>query len=427
MALHGPACLHRASPVLPEKGCFPVKLDAKTIADLTLPMGKPEQFFWDSELKGFGYRLRRGSDQHLVHRTWVAQYRANGRTRRSTWPAERLAPAQAREAARQVLAQVTLGGDPQGQRKAERVRSARSFRSAVDVYLEAKAAELRPVSLSIADLYLRRGPYFRTLHPIGIAEITHTDIAARLSSVTRNHSTTTAGAARRAISALYVWAIQEGWATTNPVIGTRKPPDPPARDRVLSNTELATIWNACGDDDAGRILRLLILLASRKSEVGGMRWSELDLTLGTWTLPKERSKNHRSHTVTLPPAALEIIRSVPLRARDHLFGDRSPRGFTEWHRAKLKLDRKLARAVKPWRVHDIRRTVATKMADDVGIEPHHVEAVLNHYGGHRSGIAGVYNRARYEIAIASALRRWSEHVLALVEGRESNVVNLQRA
>jgi integrase len=403
-----------------------MKLDAKTIADLTLPEAKSEQFFWDDELKGFGYRLRRGSDPKVLHRTWVAQYRASGRTRRSTWPADRLAPAQAREAARQVLAQVTLGGDPQGRKKAERVRAARSFRSVVDVYLEAKAVELRPASLSIANLYLRRGPYFRALHSIGITEITHADIAARLSSIVRNHSTTTAGAARRAISALYAWAIQEGWVTANPVIGTRKIAAPPARDRVLTDSELVAIWNTCGDDDAGRIVRLLILLASRKTEVGGMRWSELDLDTGTWSLPKERSKNHRSHTVTLPPAALDIIQSVPRRARDHLFGDHSPRGFTEWHQTKLKLDHRLAGAVKPWQVRDIRRSVATHMADDVGIEPHHVEAVLNHYSG-RGGVAGVYNRARYEIAIASALRRWSEHFLALVEGRESNVVSMQRA
>ena len=92
-----------------------MKLDAKTITGLTLPEAKSEQFFWDSELKGFGFRLRRGSDPKVLHRTWVAQYRASGRTRRSTW-----------------LAQVALGADPQGQRKAARVRAARSFRSVVD-------------------------------------------------------------------------------------------------------------------------------------------------------------------------------------------------------------------------------------------------------------------------------------------------------
>jgi len=77
--------------------------------------------------------------------------------------------------------------------------------------------------------------------------------------------------------------------------------------------------------------------------------------------------------------------------------------------------------VKPWRLHDIRRTVATRMAD-IGIEPHVIEAVLNHYSGHRAGPAGVYNRSPYERAVKAALVRWSEHVLALVEGRADNVV-----
>jgi integrase len=195
---------------------------------------------------------------------------------------------------------------------------------------------------------------------------------------------------------------------------------------VLTDAELVAIWKACGDDDPGRIIRLLILLGSRRQEVGGMRWSELDLEAGTWILPVERSKNRRSHMIVLPPPALAIIDSVPRTARDHLFGDRASAGFTGWSNAKAEFDRCLADAVKPWRVHDIRRTVATRMAD-IGIEPHHIEAALNHFGGHRRGVAGVYNRSAYERAVKAALARWSEHVLALVEGRASNVVALQSA
>jgi integrase len=195
---------------------------------------------------------------------------------------------------------------------------------------------------------------------------------------------------------------------------------------VLSNAELVAIWNACGDDTPGRTIRLLILLGSRRQEVGGMRWSELDLDGGTWTLPAERSKNRRPHSITLPAPALDIIKSVPRSSRDHLFGDRAGSGFTGWSNAKQELDRRLAGTVKPWRVHDVRRTVATGMAD-LGIEPHHIEACLNHFGGHRRGVAGVYNRSSYDRAVAAALARWSEHVLALVEGREGKILALQRA
>ena len=153
-----------------------------------------------------------------------------------------------------------------------------------------------------------------------------------------------------------------------------------------------------------------------------MCWSELDLGAGTWTLPAERSKNHRAHTVTLPPAALAIIKSVPRSDRDQLFGERAE-GFTSWTRGKTALDQRLGDAVKPWRLHDIRRSVATGMAD-IGIEPHVIEAALNHYSGHRRGVAGVYNRSNYASQVKSALQRWSGHVLDLVEGRESTIIPL---
>ena len=116
----------------------------------------------------------------------------------------------------------------------------------------------------------------------------------------------------------------------NPVDGSHRPDGPAARDRVLSNDELVAIWRACGDDDYGGIVRLLILLGSRRQEIGGMRWSELDLDAGTWALPAARAKNNRAHTITLPPAALDIIWAVLRSTRDNLFGDRASDGFTNW-------------------------------------------------------------------------------------------------
>jgi hypothetical protein len=77
-------------------------------------------------------------------------------------------------------------------------------------------------------------------------------------------------------------------------------------------------------------------------------------------------------------------------SRDQLFGTHSPAGFTAWAKEKQALD---ARAgVSNWTVHDIRRTVATRMAD-IGVQPHIIEAVLNHQSGHKAGPAGIYARA----------------------------------
>jgi len=402
-----------------------LRLDVKTVAALVLPKGKAEDFAWDAELENFGLRLRRRRNGDVL-RNWVTQYRSSGHTRRITLgSADRVTPAQARDAARKILARVELGHDFQAEKKAKRRQAACTVRSVITTYLEARKPELRPSSFRVAQIYLT-GSYFRPLHPLTVTAVTRADVAICVRAIVRKHSAPTAAAARRALSTLFAWIIAEGLLGNgaNPVTGSHRPEDPSPRDRVLSNAELVAIWNACRNDDPGRIVRLMILLGSRRQEIGGMCWSELDLHAGTWTLPKERSKNHRSHTITLPLTALEIIKATPRTARDHLFGDRASAGFVGWSYAKDELDRRLGGTAKPWHLHDIRRTVATRMID-IGIEPHHVEACLNHFGGHRAGVAGIYNRSNYEVAVKTALARWNAHVLALVESRQGQNVMMR--
>src|SRR4051812_5240428 len=130
-----------------------MKLDAKTVACLALPAGKDDVIYWDDELRGFGFRLRQRGGR--LHRTWVAQYRAAGRTPRPPiGPAETLLPVEARTAARKVLARAALGEDPQAERALRRAAVTRTFRAVVGSYLEARERELRPSSHRIAGLYL---------------------------------------------------------------------------------------------------------------------------------------------------------------------------------------------------------------------------------------------------------------------------------
>jgi len=387
-------------------------MQLNTIAELALPANKKDKIYFDETLAGFGLRLRQRDGR--VRRSWVVQYRVRGHTRRvKLGTLETLTPTEARKAARKLLGRVSLGDDPQAEKATRRRQVEHSFRAAVDTYLAAREGELRASSFKVVRLYLV-GPYFKTLHGMAVCAITHADIAAALSSIKRAHTANTARGARSALSAFLTWCMEEGWITANPVIGTRQPADPPARERVLENAELVAVWRACaGDDDYSRIIRLLILTGARRQEIGAMCFDELD-DRGVWTLPAARSKNHRPHALTLPQAALEIVKSVPRRANGFLFGDR---GFRSWSRGKQALDRRLAGSVRDWRVHDLRRSVATKMAD-IGVEPHHIEAVLNHFSGHRRGVAGLYNRSPYERQIKEALLRWSKHVAGLVAGRK---------
>ena len=236
------------------------------------------------------------------------------------------------------------------------------------------------------------------------------------------------GEARGALSNFFTGAMRMGLATANPCIGSINP-ETKARDRVLSPDEIATIWKACGDDEYGKIVRLLILLGARRQEIGGFSHSEftdIDGPQPTWTLPKARSKNGRAHTLPLMPMALAIIRSVPrMVSRDQLFGTSAAEGFSTWGKSKAALDRRCA--VENWRLHDTRRSVATGMAD-IGIAPHVIEAILNHQSGHKAGIAGIYNRSNYQREVRAALALWEDHIRTLIGGGERKVIPLsQRA
>ena len=153
-----------------------------------------------------------------------------------------------------------------------------------------------------------------------------------------------------------------------------------------------------------------------------MCWGEINLDRNTWTIPGSRTKNGRAHSLPLTPLMLAAIADVPHRVtRDQLFGVRG-NGYTAWGDGKAVLDKRTGIDVA-WVVHDIRRSVATKMAD-IGIQPHIIEQILNHQSGHKSGVAGIYNRSSYEREVRAALALWSDHVRTLVEGGEHKIIPL---
>ncbi len=157
-----------------------------------------------------------------------------------------------------------------------------------------------------------------------------------------------------------------------------------------------------------------------------MRWSELEKK-PVWTIPGARTKNQHPHTVTLPSAAWGIIDAVPrLAYRDQLFGVSAEEGFTDWGSKSALDDRLLGKMSEPWTVHDIRRTVATRMAD-LGVQPHIIEQVLNHHGGHKRGVAGVYNKSSYTNEVRAALATWTDYLRTLVDGGERKIIQLPKA
>src|SRR5262249_30396953 len=400
-----------------------LKLDAKTVSALDLG-AKNEEIVWDTTLPRFGLRMQRRHSDGTVLKRFIVQYRVPGgrKPRLTIGPAETLGVDQARRKAREALAKVDLGQDPAADKAARRDKDKLSLRSQIEEYLAFKKGEVRPKTLSEITRYLT-GPYLKPLHTVAIDMIGRKDIAARLLATQRERGNIVAKKVRDTLSAFYAWAMEQGLVGANPVVGTTKLKNGKPSDRVLSDDELVALWRACGDDDYGRIIRLLICLGARRAEIGGIRFSEFDNPDNptAWTLPAERSKNGKAHKLPLMQMALAIIKGVPkMVSRDQLFGTRAGSGFASWDRGKVALDARCG--VTNWSPHDIRRSVATKMAD-IGVQPHIIEQILNHQSGHKSGPAGIYNRSSYEREERNALALWEDHVNALVTG-ERKIIHI---
>ena len=403
-----------------------MKLNQRTATTCKLPAGKAEHFYWDDDLRGFGLRVRKDA-----RKAWVVGYRApggRGYRRVTLGDVAKLSAEQARENAKRIFGDLTRGIDPLTERQAERLGGAKTVRSVMADYLEEKQATLRPSSYRMAAAYLT-GSYFRALHSSPIEAVARADVAVCIKRITKEHGPIVARAARAALAAFFTSAWKAGIVTQNVVAATEAPAPAQDRSRVLTDAELTAIWNACGDDDYGRIVKLLLVTGCRRNEIGGLRWNEIgkndnkdDKGKPIFTLPAERVKNKRTHTVPLLPLAQEIIDSIPRRG-DYLFGSS---GFTGWSAGKRDLDERLAGKVPDFRLHDLRRTVATWLAEN-GVEPHIVEAILNHYDGHRAGDAGTYNRAPYARQMRNALALWNDHLRTLVEGGKRKVIPMRGA
>ena len=239
---------------------------------------------------------------------------------------------------------------------------------------------------------------------------------------------------RSALSGLFAWAHRQRLVETNPALTVAAPPLPESRDRVLTAAEIRWFWNALsGMGPFERALKILLLTGQRRDEVGAMPWDEVRDN-GEWHIPKERTKNKRAHVVPLPPAALALIQREP-SSGPHVFTTTGATPIPGWSKTKRKLDLamlELARKemgenveIASWRIHDLRRTCVTGMAE-LGVRPDVIEQVVNHVSGSRGGVAGTYNRSTLLPERRAALERWATHVDALVAGRRANVTPIRK-
>lgn len=382
------------------------------ITKTTVERLAPGGLVWDADhrevVKGFGARRQRRDVFYLL------RYRLNGRQRfitigrhGSPWT-----PDTARNEAKRLLGLVASRADP----ATERVRQAETFGAEVERYLERKRAAMKPRAFEEVERHLLT--HAKPLHRSKLAEIDRRAIALRLAEIETASGPVARNRVRSSLSTFFNWAVKEGLIELNPVSGTGKADEGGSRERVLLLAELSAVWSALSGDHFGDIVRLLILTGQRREEIGGLRRTQVDFDRDLIVLPPERTKNKRLHEIPLSPQARAILERHREGRREFVFGI-GKGGFSGWSDCKAALDERIAakrpkgKPMPEWRLHDLRRTMATVMADKLGVLPHIIEAILNHVSGHRAGVAGIYNRASYEIEMRNALERWAEHVEAI--------------
>ena len=248
----------------------------------------------------------------------VVRYAIDGVKRQKTLPLTQ-PYRQARDLARELRLEARRGRDVVAERRgdltakrdnerAARERSRRTLAKLIDLYLADVAAKLRPATLSEATRFLRKA--LAPLHEYDADELDQRRVAPVLSAIAAERGRTSANRAKAYLSCALTFGVTAGLVDRNQLIGTRKPQAETPRDRTLSEAEIRAVWSATDQTtDYGAIVRLLLLLGQRRDEVGGLRWSELDLVRGMWSIPAERTKNKRGHLVPLPAQVLTILAS----------------------------------------------------------------------------------------------------------------------
>jgi integrase len=360
---------------------------------------------------------------------------------------------QARAAARARLGRVAQGINPAAERAAAKAAD-EAHRTAAAAAKEEARFTLHALVADWARLHLagKRARYaaeaerairvaFRAHLDRPAASLTHAAVNSVLDALAGDGKAAMAGRTMAHGRACYGWAVKRRRLSLNPFAGLPQVEGGnPSRDRVLTDAEIGAVWRAAGTlgEPFGCIVRLLVLTAQRREEVASLRWSELSPDMAIWTLPAARAKNGKAHVVHLAEPARVILADMPrVAGQDLVFsttGTTAPSGFSK---AKRMLDTAMAKdaaALWPhaergrrrtcgtapelaaeWRLHDLRRTAVTWLAD-AGFPPHVADKLLNHVSGTIRGVAAIYQRGGFLAERKAALEAWSAHVLRCGDG-----------
>jgi integrase len=374
-----------------------------------LPAPQSDTVYWDAALPGFGVKVTPKG-----RKVFVVLYRTGGagsKLRKYTiGPYGRVTLHQARIAAQKVFTARLEGRDPAAEKRERRRRVvADRVEDLLETFIDQHLSQNRS-GAEIARLLRRemgRAWAGRSIHEVG-----KRDVVEVISAIEQRGAPVAANKALKSIKTFLRWCVGRAVLDQSPAEGVPSPAKEVARDRVLSDDELANVILAARevDDRYGGIVELLALTGQRREEVARLAWDELDLTQRVWTIPKSRTKNAKPHVVQLSDQSIAVLRRMERRG-PYVFAAHGTKPFQHFSVAKRKLD-ELSK-VTGWRLHDLRRTCVSGMAR-LGVAPHVADKILNHQSGTISGVAAVYQRHEFLRERKDAFERWGAHVAKIV-------------
>ncbi|MFN7984394.1 MAG: tyrosine-type recombinase/integrase [Vicinamibacterales bacterium] len=391
-----------------------VMLTARFVDTVKPTPGKRIEYV-DREVPGLALRV-----MPTGIKSWTVRYRHRSRLRRLTLGSvTAVSLSQARDRARDELHGVSHGADPASVKQAS--RKAETFEELAAFYME-RWAKPRKRSWKADDNLIRRRilPSWRRR---AIADITRRDVRDMVQSVADAGAPVVANRVAALLSKMFSVALDWDLVTVNPAVRIPRPAVERARDRVLNEDEIRVLWAAFDRlaPPMAAFYKLRFLTAQRGGEVASMRWADVDLDGGWWTVPASQSKNKLAHRVPLNGSAVTLLAERLACAHPDSALVLEAHYCRAGAGARGKRQQAAAAASFPlvdFRGHDLRRTAASFMASG-GVPRLTISKILNHV---EHGVTKVYDRHSYDPEKRQALEWWDRRLSAIVEGVESRLI-----
>ena len=408
------------------------KITETTLRALKLdPKGQSGQEIADTVVPGLRIRPNKGGHSYILYTRF-----GGVPTRRTIGVVDQIGLAEAQAKAREWLKLAGEGRDPKAEARAAQLEAEgrKTFGELAEVFITRHIRKQRRAADSEREI---RNWVLPKLGNQPLAEITRKDIATLIGEIRDRPAPGLAHNIFGHVRRFYSWLLSqpeyEDLVAMSPcdrikakdLIGEKKP-----RQRVLDDAELRAFWAATGrlDYPWGPFYRLLLLTGCRKTEASDARWGEFDLKAKLWTIPELRFKSDRKHLIPLSPDAVVLLAEMPRWTEgDFVFSTREGHiplnGFSK---AKTRLDVLVAATLgnvpEPWVVHDLRRTVRTRLSQ-LRVPTEVAELVIGHS---LKGLHAVYNQHEFLDERREALELWAVRLRSIVTPPPENVTDLEQ-